>query len=250
MAKKTVLDIVQRILSDADGDNVNSISDTVESEQAAQVVQAVYERIIYEYDLEVVEKAIRLNATSSATPTIMGRPEGLHDVEWVRYDTRESASDDPRFTFIMYSPPSDFINRQAQLSPSATNVTTVALESLYELPVYNDRAPRYWTQLDGPDTLIFDGYNSALETNLQASKSLAYGDVDNTITLADATEPDLPKPLGYLLETEAVHDFFDLYKGGATQAQMRNLRRARVRVQRLRRITELDYAHKSPNYGR
>ena len=39
---KTLLDITQEILSEMDSDDVNSISDTVESEQVANIVITVY----------------------------------------------------------------------------------------------------------------------------------------------------------------------------------------------------------------
>jgi len=38
MAKKTVLDMVQDILSDMESDEVNSISDTTEALQVAQII--------------------------------------------------------------------------------------------------------------------------------------------------------------------------------------------------------------------
>jgi len=46
MAKMTVLEIVQDILNDIDGDEVNSIDDTLESEQVAQIVKSTYDAII------------------------------------------------------------------------------------------------------------------------------------------------------------------------------------------------------------
>ena len=44
--KKTVLEIVQDIMNDMDSDKVNSISDTVESQQIAQTVRTVFESMV------------------------------------------------------------------------------------------------------------------------------------------------------------------------------------------------------------
>jgi hypothetical protein len=46
MAKKTLLELVQDILSDMDGDEVNSIDDTIESAQVAQIIRATYEAMM------------------------------------------------------------------------------------------------------------------------------------------------------------------------------------------------------------
>ena len=43
MAKMTLLAMVQDILNDMDGDEVNSISDTVEAEQVAQIIKTTYD---------------------------------------------------------------------------------------------------------------------------------------------------------------------------------------------------------------
>jgi len=40
--KLTLLEIVQDIMNDMDGDEVNAISDTIESQQVAQIVKTTY----------------------------------------------------------------------------------------------------------------------------------------------------------------------------------------------------------------
>ena len=80
MAKDTLLSIVQKILSDADGDLVNSIADTTEAQQCADVVADVFDQIVEQYDIHLHEQTIRLSPTGSSTPTIMTRPEGFHNI--------------------------------------------------------------------------------------------------------------------------------------------------------------------------
>ena len=46
MAKKTLLEIVQEILTDMVSDEVNSIDDTVESQTVASIVRSVYESMM------------------------------------------------------------------------------------------------------------------------------------------------------------------------------------------------------------
>ena len=48
---RTLLQLTQSILNDADGDEVNSISDTIEAEQAAQLLIDTYLEMVSELDL-------------------------------------------------------------------------------------------------------------------------------------------------------------------------------------------------------
>ena len=251
MAKDTVLSIVQNILSDADGDDVNSISDTVESLQCADVVKDVFDQIVDGYDLHLHETTIRLTATSSSTPTVMERPEGFHAVQWVKYDSKVSAGGDQKYEDIDYVDPKEFMDRTSRrsLSDSTTEAMTLP-DSSHVVLIRNDQAPRYYTVLDGYDDLVFDSYDSALETNLQNSKSLAYGVSKPTLTLADATVPNLPQHLMVLLRRESRAMYFDLYKDGLTSEVDRTRRRAEVRANRQRRIVKNADNDNRPNYGR
>ena len=49
--KRTLLEMVQSILSDMDSESVNSISDSVESEQIASVIQDTFFNLIAARDI-------------------------------------------------------------------------------------------------------------------------------------------------------------------------------------------------------
>jgi hypothetical protein len=102
----------------------------------------------------------------------------------------------------------------------------------------------------GSDELVFDSYDSNLETNLQASKSLAYGTQRPTLTLSDTATMVLPRHLETLVKREARALFFDLYKDGATREVDRTRRRAEVRAQRHRNIIKNTDNDNRPDYGR
>lgn len=250
MAIQTLIDVVQDILADADGDNVNSISDTIESDQCARVVRDTYRHIVDTYDLDTVEKLVKLDATTTSTPTVMTRPEEVHSIEWVKYDVKESAGGDPEFQDMSYVDPKTFMDRQSMLNASASNVSTQTLsDSGHVLPIYTDRAPSCFTFLEGYNNFVFDAYDSDLETNLQQSKSLAYVSEKPLLALADATEIDLPEHLLSLLRNEARAFYFDIYKEGATAMVDRRRRESNVRAQRYAHLTE-GITHTGPSYGR
>lgn len=251
MAKKTLLEFVQNILSDADGDDVNSISDTVESDQCARVVRDVYEAIVTIHDLEHIKTLSALDATSSSTPNVMTRPEGFSAIEWVRYDRRVAVADAPSFQKVSYCTPDYFINLVQSRNTGDSTVDAITLSTGAVIHIKNDQAPTYYTVMDeGSDELVFDSYNSALESNLQASKSLIYGTTKPTLVLADSSTLSLPKHLEVLVATEARAMYFDLYKDGITSEIDRARRRSEVRAQRQRHIIKNTDNDNGPDYGR
>lgn len=252
MAKTTLLEMVQDILSDADGDEVNSITDTIEAEQCARIIRDVHNDVVDGQDLDSVKTLKELDATSSSTPNVMTRPEGFHTIEWVKYNKKPTAGGAQEYEYVTYKTPSDFLDIIQNRSTDDSNVDEITLSSGVPIPVVNDAAPTYFTVMDeGEDELVFDSYDSALETNLQQSKSLAFGVQKPTLTLADSSTLSLPKHLETLVKRTARAVYFDLMKDGVTSEIDRTRRRAEVRAQRFRHIGKnTDNDNTGPNYGR
>jgi len=252
MAKDTLLEIVQDILSEADGDEVNSISDTIESDQVARVVRNEFKLIVDEFDIKMHVTLIQLDATGAATPCEMTRPEGFHSIQSIYYDKRALAGDDPLFQKVSFRDPDSFLEMTMQRNESDTNVETMALDnSTFNINIRNDEAPTYWTILEGYDEIIFDSYDSSLETNLQASKTLVKGTQRPTLALTDAAVPDLPQNLMQLLKNRARAFFFDVYMDGAPPAVRRRENHSEVRSQRKKYVTtKLQQQRLGPDYGR
>lgn len=251
MAKITLLQIVQDILSDADGDDVNSITDTVESDQCARVVRDVYLQMADLHDVEHFKTVKALDATSATTPNVMTRPEGLHSLEWVKYDKRLTAGAAQNFEYVDYMEPDDFMELVHGRSTDNSNVDAITLSTGIIIPIVNDRAPQYYTVMEpGSDELVFDSYDSALETNLQQSKSVTYGVLRPTLSLSDSSTMELPRHLETLVQREARAMYFDLYKDGVTREIDRTRRRAEVRAQRHRNIIKNTDNDNRPDYGR
>lgn len=86
MPKKTVLDIVQDVLSEMDSDEVNSISDTIEAEQVARIVRSVFYDIVEEMDISFKGQLIQLeSAVEADKPTLMKIPDDVSKVHWINY---------------------------------------------------------------------------------------------------------------------------------------------------------------------
>lgn len=250
MAKKTLLDMVQGILSDADADQVNNIGDTEESNQCARIIQSVYYDITDQMDVTHQQGIKQLEATSASTPNVMTRPEGFYDIEWIQYDYVDSGSTDQRMEHVTYLEPVEFLRRTNLRTESDSNVEAVATTSGFTVLVKNDKDPEWWTFLEGQNEIVFDSYDSAVDTNLQKSKSLAYGKTKPTLSLTDTATLDLPRHLEIAVENIARAVFFDYYAELTPEVDRRR-RRSEVRIQRQRRVTKgLNDTFTGPDYGR
>src|SRR5210317_1942394 len=210
MAKETLLSMVQDLLAEADGDEVNSISDTIESDQAARVIQTCFQNLVDGGDIKHHNTIIQLDATGASTPNVMTRNEGLYDIQWIQYNKKDTAGGDQDYEEVYYLDPITFFDRTSRRTASDSDVEEVTLDSGHAILVKNLQAPTYYTFIEDYDDIIFDAYDSDLETNLQSSKSLAYGTVKPSLTLSDASTPDLPKNLFNQLKNEARALYFDL----------------------------------------
>lgn len=250
----TLLDVVQMILSDANGDDANSITDTVEAAQCSKVVASVYEDIVAEYDLQSVKQLFRLDGMSDTTrPTHMKIPEEFNSVEWVKYDNREKVGDPQNFKDLRYLYPKDFIDLCNERQADMPNVYVSTDPSGVKINVLTDRHPTCYTLFDDR-TVVFDSFNSSVESTLYQAKTQAYGQKSTRLVLADTTLITLPQELITLLVNEARAMYFDIHAGGATQRIERRASRSRVRAQRIRHTmrnnAEQFEAHTGPNYGR
>jgi hypothetical protein len=251
MAKPTLIDLVQDILGDADGDEVNAIGDTLEAAQCASVVRDSFRNIVDNNDLKIHNMLDQLTATGASTPSQMNRPEAIYSIDSLWYDRRAEASDSQQYEEIHWMNPRDFIVMTSARTASDSNVDEVTLDSNHVLLVINDQAPTYYTQLEGYDNFIFDAYDSDLETNLQTSKSLVYCTKKPTLSLTSTAVIDLPEHLYTALRNDARAFYFDLYKDGVTREIDRKRRRSETRTQRFRHLTKNQQERQTgPNYGR
>ncbi len=84
--KFTLLDMTQNILSAMSSDEVNSISDTTESMQVAQIIKNKYYDIVARGELPEHQELFQLDpSTDGSTPVLMFVPDGVSKIESIRY---------------------------------------------------------------------------------------------------------------------------------------------------------------------
>lgn len=249
---RTLLDVVQKILSDGDSDEVNSVGDTIESMQVAKIVKEVHDNLVAEQDIQALRGLFQLEGLADTTrPNVMKLPDDVIEVSTIRYDVRDSSSPDPAFTEIPYIDPQYFLTRSAQLNESDSNTVAVKdLDTDTEYLVYTDKRPEFWTMFDD-EYIIFDAYDSAQGATMHSSRTQAYGARYPELVIADSSTFSIPRAMVPQLEAEARELYWDIWKDGATPKINQVARRQRVRGQRLRHKARVDQeADRLPDYGR
>ena len=179
--KLTKLKIVQMILSAIDSDDVSSISDTVESEQVAVLVDTIYDDLNGEFPWPHLRTEGVLEVTT--TPHIMRLPQSVLTINNIYYDQKP----------VSYVEPEEMT------------------KMIFDRGVYIDRQPRYWTSYNDTD-IVFDGYNGSLV------EALTYTDVYRTPTpmLNDNDYPDMPDRFHNIIFQGACADAMYSLKGDVT----------------------------------
>ena len=239
--KTTLLQIVQSILSDMDSEDVNSISDTVEAQQIASVVEDTYFNIIAAREIPEHSRLLSLVALGDTNkPTHFKYPTDTKKITRLEYNV--GTVSDKQFRELKFVDPLVFLDR---MSEEDTLVET--FEGSVDIYVANDRDPSYYTSFDD-EYVIVDAYDAAEETSLQASKTRAWGSVYPSFSQTDSFEPDLDNTLMPLLLAEAKSTCFSLFKGGSDPKVEQAARRLKSYTQN--DLYKTKQANKRPHYGR
>ena len=190
--KKTLLELTQDILNDLDGDEVNSINDTVEATQVANIVRSSYEGMINKRNWPHLKTVSQLSGVGDTTsPTKMQLPDGCKELVSIYYNKRKTGDTRDKYSEVVYMAPDEFLIELNGRDSSATTVMTVVDYGATKLFIRNNKAPAYWTSFDD-DFIIMDSYDTDVDTTLQQSKTQAVMYKDPSFTFEDTFVPDLP----------------------------------------------------------
>ncbi len=252
MAQKTLLDIVQKILSDMDSDNVNSIDDTEESEQVTNLVLDTYEEMVVELDLPPNRTPLQLaGATSPTRPTEVVLDDSIVELGWIKYNHASSAVAID-FNDVAYVTPEDMIQRMHSLDQTLSTVGSFTSASGVVMYYENNRDPGVWTSFDDK-ILVFDSYDVAIDASgLSSAKLAAYGAQHTTIARAGTSTFPIGRQLMSRLVNDARETAFDLWKEGAPPSVRRKRVRSETRVQRNKSLLSINRQDglNRPDYGR
>lgn len=281
MTKMTLLDLTQNILSRMSSDEVNSISDSPESLQVANIVKNKYYDIINRVKLPEHEQLVQLDPSLDRTsPVLMYVPDGIADLKWLKYfdsnildgstsDTFEhdlnvdltatevSGSAPPGYLYVTILPTNQFIDMVNSFNPEDSNVESFtftdnsnSFPSSYTFYYKNDRQPMYCTIISNY-YIIFDSFDNTQDSTLQSSKSMAWGRVIPSFQMVDTFIPNLAEEQFQLLLNEATALAFYELKQQPHQLAMQEANRGWSNVQKNKAVTNRPtYFNELPNYGR
>lgn len=250
----TLLEMVQHILAAMGSDEVSNYNDTVESYQVSLLIQQCFYDCAVELGLPEHESMFELNASGdNAKPCIMFLPTACTRIDKIYYDNKQSGDTYSNMKLCDYMPFDQFITMQTALRGETTNVGEQVVTNngeSFNFMFASNRMPSFYTTCDD-NTILFDAYDSSLDTTLTKAKSMCYGSVYPTFTLANNTYADLdPTQFPYLLAKAKTRAFNEL-KQTANQESAAEARKQKIIIQKRKHsVTKEPEVMRGPRYGR
>lgn len=240
--------MTQDILSSMDSDEVNSIDDTVESMQVAQVIKTTFFEIINSRDWPHLRKLLTLNAVGATRPTHFYLPPLTQKIYMLMYN--KATADDTRIRTqeVKWLENEDFLRMLSLRDSSSDTVETIFdIDTSRKLLILNDHAPTYWTSFND-SYVVMDSYDSEVDSTLQESKLMCLGYVEPSWEHIDSFIPDLPsKSFPYFLSEAKSTCFYSIKQMPNEKEELKSRsQRARLSVDAWRQNGEMKYA----SYGR
>ena len=231
-----------------DGDLVNSIYDTEESEQVAGIVISTYRAMVSNTKWPSHRRLTDLDPYSDSTkPTHMTLDDNVKELISVNYNTAKSGDTRKLYTEMKYCSPDDFLRKTNMRNTDSSNTVVITDPSGVDIIILNDTAPSYFTSFDD-STIVFDSYDSTVDSTLQSSKFQVTAYIMTELSMNDTSVPDLPPDAFTALIEEAtsrcqskIRQFNDVKSEQESQRQSRWLSRKAFRT---------NGGIKYPNYGR
>lgn len=207
--KQTLLEMVQRILESRDMQLINSIYDTREAMQVANIVKECYEHLLYVREIKTRNSLLTFDSLSDlAHPTYLKFKDNIAQIDVFKYYDKKNE----KYNDLQLLQPKDFLDRSLYLNPNDDNVSQVVDFTGVTLNVYNDRAPSYWTSFDD-EHIVLDAYDSSVENTVEEANTVSYGVYIPEFKLEDTFVPDLaPQHFSYLLSKAKVMTAMELDK--------------------------------------
>lgn len=247
--KYTLLEIVSDILSDMDSDYVDSINDTDEANQVAQIVKTTYQAMISNRNWPHTARVINITPSgNNLLPTHTSIPSNVKELISVYYDTHKLTDTRINYSQIKYLDPDDFLRYTNARNSNDVNCSVVVDPSGVKILIMKDKAPEYYTSFDDSN-IVFDSYDSAVDSTIQANKTQIRAYIIPTFEMIDSFVPDLPdEAFSALIEEAKSKAMFKLKQVQDIKAEQEATRQQRWLSRKAWRVHEGDIYPYS--YGR
>lgn len=246
--KKTLLEITQDILNDLDSDAVNSIDDTVESGQVAQIIRSCYEELISNRNWPHLKKLVQLEASGVLSrPSYLKLPEGSKEMISFKYNKQKDNETKIQYVDVTYKYPDEFLTLVNSRNTNLDTVQTVVDSSGVSLAIINNKAPEFWTTFDDK-YIVCDSYDSVVDSTLKKAKTQAMIYIEPVWHHVDSFIPDLPSEAFSALIEESKSTAFIVLKQMANQKSEQKAGRQQRWL--ARKAWQAQGGIRYPNYGR
>jgi len=278
--KQTLLDMTQNILSRMSSDEVNSISDSPESLQVANIIKNKYFDIVSRVGIPEHDQLIQLDPSLDATsPVLMYVPTGIAEIKWLKYfdsnitdgtsvgshgintdlqnNSGSGVNPPPGYLYVTILPVRQFIDMVNRFNPEESDVESFTFQDTsnnydtnYTFYYKNQQQPRFCTILSN-FYVIFDAFDNTQDTTLQASKTMALGRVVPHFEMEDSFIPGLADEEFQLLVNEATALAFYELKQQPHALATQEVKRGWTAVQKKKAVIDRPtYFDALPDFGR
>lgn len=272
--------MTQNILSRMSSDEVNSIGDTSEALQVANIIKNKYFDILSRVPLAEQEMLMQLDSSIDLnTPVLMYVPDGVARIKWIKYfdsnvldgtslgsfqhdlntDIASTSGGSnpvpPGYLDVIILPNIDFVNLVSKFNPNETGVASFEFTDQspgknFTFYYKNDRQPQYCTIIKNY-YVVFDAYDNTQDSTLQASKTMFFGQMNPTFAMEDDFIPQLADEQFQLLINEATALAFFELKQQPHQLALQETKRGWSTIQKDKAISNSPgYFQELPNFGR
>ena len=147
--KSALLELTQDVMNAIDGDEINSISDTVESLQVSNDIKNVYYDLIGRKDWQFLRKLKPFVSISDLDkPTHLKIPDNTSKMEFLLYNKRKEVGGRNFYTELNFKYPDEFLLSVNQRDNTLSNYQLVTDFDGAILTVRNDEHPTYFTSFE------------------------------------------------------------------------------------------------------
>lgn len=202
--KKTLLEITQAILNDMDSDEINSVDDTIESQQVSQIVRTCYEEMVSNRNWPHLKKLLQFEHIGDLSkPNYLVLPEKIKELVQFKYEKQKATQTQIILQDVLYLYPDEFLSHVQARNSDNDNVEIIEDFGGTKLMIFNNFAPTYWTSFDDK-YIVTDSYDKEVDDTLKKSKTQAVAYMEPVWVHEDGAYPDLPSEAFSALIHEAM----------------------------------------------
>jgi len=224
--KYTLLKMTQKILSSMGSDEVNTIADTVESQDVATVIEECYYDIVTSANLKEHDTLFKLEPSKSdLKPTVMYLPDNVQELITLQYNI--GTLENTNYQDVCYIPYHQFMQMTNALDITNETVGNMYVDidgDSFEFKYNNNHHPTVWTTPDD-STVLFDAFDNREEDTLTRDRVSCIGSRIPKFKFEDTFVPDLDaQQFQLLLQSAKAQCFVEIKQTVNSKAEKKERR--------------------------